>query len=220
LEQVAKIVAANSRSIWTEARERSGMLPSGRSLLGSIVDPFGVFRSSPLVNTCEADKKTVETTQKLISLLRTQVSASNENALVDLSDLQQDEVVELAAILGRKVWDRRVSLLKTGNRFATKLLEQTAGRLENVERIRRPLAIRQPVATQENNDDSTSETGSEEKNNGHLEGATVVSSRLTAARNRVEKLTQIVDEQEELDQIVEVEEELTQIVDEEEAVMS
>jgi hypothetical protein len=190
LEQLAKIVAANSRSIWTEARERSGTLPSGRSLLGSIVDPFGLFRSSPLVNTCEADKKTVETTQKLISLLRTQVSASNENALVDLSDLQQDEVVELSAILARKVWDRRVSLIKTGNRFATKLLEQTAGRLENGERIRRP------VATQENSDDSTSETGSAEKNNEPLEGATVESSRLTAARNRLEELNQIVVDEE------------------------
>lgn len=187
LEQLAKIASANSRSFWTEARERSGTLPSGRSVLGSIVDPFGLFRSSPLVNTCEADEKTVETTQKLISLLRSQVSASNPNGLVDLSGLQRDEVVELSAILARKVWDRRVSLIKTGNRFATKLLEQTAGRLESGERIRRPVAHKS---------DESSETTSGEGKGKPLVATAEESSRLVAARNRLEELSNVKNEEE------------------------
>ena len=120
-----------------------------RSLLGSIVDPLGLFSTSPLVNTCETDDKTVETTRKLISLVRNQLSASN-GGMVDISNLQQDEVIELSSILARKVWDRRVSLLKTGNRFATKLLQLTAGRLETGERIRRPHAQNKESTKAEN----------------------------------------------------------------------
>ncbi len=136
LEQLAKIVSAGSRSLWTQARERSGTLPSGRTLLGSIVDPFGLFESSPLVNSCETDEKTVDTTRKLVALMNKQLAASDEG--MDLSDLQRDEILELATILGRKVWDRRVGLFRTGSRFAMKLLEVTANRLESGDRVSRP----------------------------------------------------------------------------------
>jgi serine/threonine protein kinase len=185
LEQLAKIVAANSRSFWTQAREASGTLPSGRSLLGSIVDPLGLFRSSPLVNTCETDDKTVETTQKLITLLRTQVSASDANSMTDLSNLQQDEVLELSAILARKVWDRRTSLLRTGNRFATKLLELTSARLESGERIRRPA-----LETQRRNERTYLEAGTTKMIDTSTSTADdlMTSSRLSAARSRLEKL--------------------------------
>ena len=181
LEQLAKIVAANSRSIWTQARERSGILPSGRSLLGTIVDPLGLFESSPLVNANESDDKTVETTQKLVSLVRNQLSASN--GMVDVSDLKQDEIIELSSILGRKVWDRRVSLVKTGNRFANKLLQLTAGRLESGERIRRPQPVQTQITelpeVQEDNDDDV------------IDSKEVESSRLSAARDRLEELSRL-----------------------------
>ena len=186
LEQLAKIVAANSRSIWTQARERSGILPSGRSLLGSIVDPLGLFSTSPLVNTCETDDKTVETTRKLISLVRNQLSASN-GGMVDISGLQQDEIIELSSILARKVWDRRVSLLKTGNRFATKLLQLTAGRLETGERIRRPHAQNKEITTDENEQKDESSL---------LESQDAVSSRLSAARDRLEELNRLEEKEE------------------------
>ncbi|KAL3940454.1 MAG: hypothetical protein SGBAC_005013 [Bacillariaceae sp.] len=191
LEQLAKIVAANSRSIWTEARERSGSLPSGRSVLGAIVDPLGLFQSSPIVNTDDRDKKTVETTQKLVELLQRQASASSGTGLVDFSDLQQDEIVELSAILARKVWSRRVSFLRTGNRFATKLLEQTAGRLESGERIRRPSRISsdQQHAQEAPDSGARSEVSAPipEKND------IVVSQRLADARNRLEQLNEAED---------------------------
>ena len=195
LEQLAKIVAANSRSIWTEARERSGTLPSGRSVLGAIVDPLGLFQSSPIVNTCDRDQKVVETTQKLIALLQRQLSASSSTGLVDFSDLQQDEIIELSAILARKVWSRRVSFLRTGSRFATKLLEQTAGRLESGERIRRPNRIPKQQNVQESPKvgatSGVKATGAvtvpiAEKND------KVVSQRLMKARNRLEQLNEVV----------------------------
>lgn len=136
LEQLAKITSAGSRSLWTQARERSGTLPSGRTLLGTIVDPLGLFESSPLVNSCDQDERTVETTRKLVSLLNSQLASSEGET--DLSDLKRDELLELATILGRKVWDRRLALFRTGSRFATKLLEVTANRLEAGDRIVRP----------------------------------------------------------------------------------
>lgn len=185
LEQLAKIVAANSRSIWTDARERSGTLPSGRSVLGTIVDPLGLFQSSPMVNTDDRDKKIVETTEKLVELMQRQATASSATGLVDFSDLQQDEIVELSAILARKVWSRRVGFLKTGSRFATKLLEQTADRLERGERIRRPTRI--PSDHQETKD--TPEVGAATEVVAIVkENNKAVSRRLMDARNRLEQL--------------------------------
>lgn len=176
LEQLAKIVSAGSRSLWTQARERSGTLPSGRTLLGSIVDPFGLFESSPLVNSNELDEKTVETTRKLVALLNKQLSASDEG--LDLSNLKRDEILELATILGRKVWDRRVGLFRTGNRFATKLLEVTAQRLENGDRVNRPgrsLTPEQP------------DTQVQDERDVKVDGRQP-SGRLSAARSRLDAL--------------------------------
>lgn len=176
LEQLAKIVSAGSRSLWTQARERSGTLPSGRTLLGSIVDPFGLFESSPLVNSNELDEKTVETTRKLVALLNKQLSASDEG--LDLSNLKRDEILELATILGRKVWDRRVGLFRTGSRFATKLLEVTAQRLENGDRVNRPgrsLTPEQP------------DTQVQDERDVKVDGRQP-SGRLSAARSRLDAL--------------------------------
>ena len=136
LEQLAKIASAGSRSLWTEVRTRSGTLPTGRTILGTIVDPLGLFESSPLVNSCEQDEKVIETTRKLVALIGNQLGSANGS--MDLSYLERDEVLELSTILGRKVWDRRVALFRTSSRFTRKLLEVTAFRLESGERVVRP----------------------------------------------------------------------------------
>ena len=140
LEQLAKIVTSNSRSIWSQVRERSGTLPSGRSVLGTMVDPLGLFRTSPLVQMNDLDHKTVETTQQLIALMQTQLATDND--LMDLSKLSQEDIVELSSILARKVWDRRLGFFKTGSRFASKLLQLTADKLEKGERGSLPLPAR------------------------------------------------------------------------------
>jgi len=41
VEQLAKIITSTTRSAWSRIRERSGVLPSGRTVLGTLVDPLG-----------------------------------------------------------------------------------------------------------------------------------------------------------------------------------
>ncbi len=133
IEQLAKLTAANSRSIWADLREQSGTLPSGRTVLGTLVDPLGFWRTSPLIRMNEQDLRTVHTTQKLISLMQQQIK-DNKNPMLDISDLSQEESLELSRLLASKAWSRRSAFLKTGNRFANQLLKLTADKLERGER--------------------------------------------------------------------------------------
>ena len=141
LEQMAKIISSSGRAIFTQLRERSGVLPSGRTRLGQALDPLGLFRTSPLVRPNDLDEKTVETTRKLVSLMQNQIQNSG-NPLFDLSTLSQEETLALSSILVRKVWARRSGVLQTSNRFARKLLELTALKLEHGERDSRRLPRR------------------------------------------------------------------------------
>jgi hypothetical protein len=141
LEQLAKISTSGGRYILTELRERSGILPSGRTVFGTIADPLGLWRTSPLVRMNESDEKTVETTRKLVALFQKQVQQS-ENPLFDLSSLSREEVAALGSILLRKCWARRSGVLQTGNRFARTLLQLTAEKLELGERDTRKVPER------------------------------------------------------------------------------
>jgi len=153
LEQMAKIVSSGGRTVLTRIRERSGTLPSGRTRLGMALDPLGLFRTSPLVRPNELDEKTVETTQKLVVLMQNQLQNTG-NPLFDLSTLTREETLELSTILVRKVWARRSGVLQTSNRFARKLLELTAAKLEDGERNTRRL----PPRTEEVLSSSTTPT--------------------------------------------------------------
>lgn len=133
IEQLAKIITSSSRSLWTELRERSGMLPSGRSVLGTLLDPVGLFRTSPLVRMNTLDQKTIESTRNLINLLGKQAGSSN-NPAFQASNFSGDEIQQLASTLVRKVWIKRTGFLRTGNRLATKLLQLTAEKLDSGER--------------------------------------------------------------------------------------
>ena len=141
LEQMAKIMSAGGRILLTQLRERSGLLPTGRTRLGTILDPLGVWRTSPLVRTNELDEKTVETTQKLVALMQRQIQNSG-NPLFDLSTLTREESFELSSLLVRKVWAKRTGVLQTSNRFARTLLQLTADQLEKGERDTRRLPAR------------------------------------------------------------------------------
>jgi hypothetical protein len=133
IEQIAKIMSSSSRSLWTDLRERSGTLPGGRTVLGTLVDPLGLFRTSPVVRMNKLDKDTIDTTRNLINLLNTQAE-ENGDPTVDASNFTGEEIQQLASTLVRKVWSRRSGILKTGNRLATKLLQLTADKLETGER--------------------------------------------------------------------------------------
>ena len=131
IEQLAKIISSSSRTVWSQLRESSGVLSNGRTVLGSIVDPLGIFRTSPVVRANELDERTVETTRNLLQLLTT--TTSGPSAL-DPSTLSNAEVVEISSIIVRKLWEKRSGVLATSNRLAMQLLQLTANRLERGER--------------------------------------------------------------------------------------
>ena len=135
LEQFAKIMAAGSRSVFAQVRERSGVLPTGRTVLGTLIDPLGLFRTSPLIRSSDIDEKTIETTKKLVELAQKQLDEA-PNPACNLSDLSREERIALASILIRKGWERRGGILQTSNRFLRQLLSLTADRLESAERDR------------------------------------------------------------------------------------
>jgi len=131
IEQLAKIISASTRSIWADLRERSGTLPSGRSVLGTIVDPLGLWRTSPVVRMSDLDVRAVETTRDLISLFQEQGAGSN---LFDINKMSNEEVIQLAQILVEKIWERRRGVAFTGSRLANMLVKMTADKLEKGER--------------------------------------------------------------------------------------
>merc|ERR1711865_147943 len=149
IEQLCKILAANTRSLWTEARLRSGVLPTGRTVLGTIVDPLGLFQTSPLVNACDQDERAVQTTKDLITLLRSVSNSSgggdNEDGLgsVVQQSLTNEEQLIFSRILSQKLFERRSALIKSSNRFVNQMLQLTATRLESPERVK--LAERVPT---------------------------------------------------------------------------
>jgi hypothetical protein len=139
IEQLAKIITSSTRSAWSSLRERSGVLPSGRTVLGSLVDPLGVFKHSPIVRVDELDERTVETTRNLIQLLLTQTSggggstmntSESSSSLLMMNDLSSGEISEIASIIASKLFSRRNGVIKTSNRLVMQLLQLTADRLE------------------------------------------------------------------------------------------
>jgi len=147
LDQTAKIVASSSRTLISQLRERSGVLPSGRTLLGAVIDPLGVFRTSPLVRPNGLDERNVETMLKLIELAGKQAEA-NKNPMFDLSTISREEVMALSSILVRKFWERRKGVLQTGNRFVRRSFQLMAEQLERGERDSRLLPSRETSSQQ------------------------------------------------------------------------
>jgi len=130
LEQLAKVLGASSRRAWKEAREASGKLPSGRSILGAVVDPVGIWRTSPVVTVSDLDQKTIDATRKLIELAQSEGTGSN----LDLSTLTNQEVADVTTRIFSKLWTRRRGVVKTGGRLLTVLLKLTSKLLESGER--------------------------------------------------------------------------------------
>lgn len=181
LEQLAKIISSTGRSIWTQLRERSGILPSGRTVLGTLVDPLGLWRTSPLVRMNELDERTVETTRKLLVLLQQQLESNNQ---LDLSTLTREEIVDLSSILVQKVWDRRLGVLKTGNRLAMKLMQLTADKLDKGERDTRNSPLIKPSIAQT----QTASTDTFSQELGRRSPSMGSSPRLESARQLLEEL--------------------------------
>ena len=197
IEQLCKILAANTRSLWTEARVRSGVLPTGRTVLGTIVDPFGLFQTSPLVNADDQDERAVQTTKELIALLSSVTDGGGDG--IDVQSLSNEDQIIFSRVLSQKLWERRSALIKSSNRFVNQLLQLTATRLETPERV--PVGQRTPTvgvsstssqgsatatatATTESDDASSSSN-----NNINFSKTATTSPRLQEARDRLNSLS-------------------------------
>jgi len=70
LEQLARLLNAGVRGSWKNLRDRSGRLANGRSVLGTLVDPLGIFANSDLVALDETDNRALAASQTLIEILQ------------------------------------------------------------------------------------------------------------------------------------------------------
>ena len=109
LEQLAKTLAAQTRQNFMDLRRRSGFPRAlqERTLLGAIIDPIGLFRTSAIANVDETDIKVLETSARVRELLQELGGGSGKIA----EELRDDE--EMRAVttkLASKVWERRDKL--------------------------------------------------------------------------------------------------------------
>ena len=97
IEQTALVLAAGTREAFASLRARGPSLggggEGGRSLLGAMVDPLGLFRNSPLVRNDARDESALAATRKLATIASELLAT--EGAAPEPS--------ELAPILARKV---------------------------------------------------------------------------------------------------------------------
>mmetsp|Transcript_87803 Transcript_87803/g.151529 ORF Transcript_87803/g.151529 Transcript_87803/m.151529 type:complete len:859 (+) Transcript_87803:1-2577(+) len=137
LEQLALIIGAQLRETWADLRENSGRLgDSGRSFLGTLVDPLGLFRGSPLIQTDARDRKALDAASKLASIASEliPVGAGQVEGPLDAprpgTAVQPStaELTDLVQKLSSKLWERRDELQVVSQRLLIKLLSQTSQR--------------------------------------------------------------------------------------------
>lgn len=126
LEQLARLLNAGVRGSWKTLRDRSGRLPGGRSVLGTVVDPFGIFANSDLVALDQTDKRALAASQSLVEILQKQTTFDTAS----FQSMTQAEQRQVAVIVTRKIWDNRRVIALTTNRLAVVALLQTLDRLE------------------------------------------------------------------------------------------
>mmetsp|Transcript_28986 Transcript_28986/g.42573 ORF Transcript_28986/g.42573 Transcript_28986/m.42573 type:complete len:417 (-) Transcript_28986:48-1298(-) len=126
LEQLARLLNAGVRGSWKNLRDRSGRLANGRSVLGTLVDPLGIFAKSDLVALDETDNRALAASQTLIEILQKQTSLDTSG----LQSMKQEEIREVAMVVSRKLWQNRRRVALTSNRLAVVALLQTLDRLE------------------------------------------------------------------------------------------
>ena len=145
LEETAKLLGALSRKQWADLRSRSGTTASGRSRLGALVDPLGVFRSSNLVNVDDIDYKVLESTRAIVEALSRSSGGGGHDlgegegesarGLVSpalsasLRSLTPQEALQISSIIGEKVWSKRRELVRLSGRLAQIALKQARDRV-------------------------------------------------------------------------------------------
>ena len=130
IDEASKLLGAVGRQTWALVRKQSGVLPSGRTLLGSIVDPLGIFRFSPLVLSDELDRRILESSLQLVSLLQKLVSENSSSGGMVEARLDSPQQRELLSRLLAKLWARRRDLSLLGSGIAAELVVQAIRRIE------------------------------------------------------------------------------------------
>merc|ERR1740130_32746 len=82
IEQTALILAAGTREAFEGLRARGPSLPGlggggggGRSVLGTLIDPLGIFRNSPLVRNDARDESALAAARKLATIASELIAA-------------------------------------------------------------------------------------------------------------------------------------------------
>jgi len=126
LEQLALVLAAGGRETFALVRTQSGRLGAvdetdegerPRSVLGSLIDPLGIFRNSVLVQNDDRDEAALSASRKLVEVA------------AELYPGVTVEPQEVVPVLVRKVWERRENIPVATRRLVSKVLEQTMQRL-------------------------------------------------------------------------------------------
>lgn len=139
VDEISRLLGAVGRQGWAVLRRRSGVLPSGRSLLGLLVDPLGIFQSSPLVLKDEVDDKILESALRLINLFRriagetTEIRLSKRSSVETESGFAQVGAEDMRAFVRRlvsKLWMRRRDISVIGSGVLSELLVQVVRRIE------------------------------------------------------------------------------------------
>lgn len=126
-EQLVLVLGARGRQAFSELREASGPgVGSGRSLLGTVVDPLGLFRQSGLMDTDERDRAALQAAAKLTDLARELLADSDAGVAGGAGEVEQQQLVRA---LAAKAWERRDDLSVVTRRIAAEALDQAAERL-------------------------------------------------------------------------------------------
>ena len=151
LEEVGKILGAGARRTFSNVKESTGRLPTGRTLLGTFMDPLGIFSTSNLIETDDADERTLEAAGKLLEIVQNANGSGKAPATI-LQDITPADARKLAASVSRRLWDERAELAILTGHLAYVMLRQTARRLE------KPKVVKKRKE-QEQNADILADTG-------------------------------------------------------------
>jgi hypothetical protein len=133
-EQLVLVLSASSRQLFSELRARSGTLQE-RSLLGTIVDPLGIFRQSALINNDDRDRAALAAAEKLAALATEILADASAGDVVTgggaiaPSAAGAIDQQQLARALVVKAYERREDVQRVSRRVAIEALDQATLRL-------------------------------------------------------------------------------------------
>merc|ERR1719221_1462449 len=78
----------------------------------------------------------LESTRKVIELLSSSSadSSTNQDLMNTVSELSNEEILELSSLLVQKIWNKRLGVVNTSRRLAFELIKVTADTLERGDR--------------------------------------------------------------------------------------